>query len=235
MVQFYVNTGGLQPYLKHTILQDTYKHKGLRRKLIGSLRKKGISDERVLEAMNRIPRHLFLDKAFEEWAYRDVPFPIGNEQTISQPYTVAFQTQLLDVKPKQRILEIGTGSGYQACVLYEMGAKVYSVERVEPLFNRTQKLLKKLGYELIRTFLSDGTEGLERYAPYDGILATAGSRDIPQALLDQLAIGGKLVIPVGGDESQKMLRITKMADGTFKREEFGDFRFVPFLGGLQRS
>ncbi|RLD20510.1 MAG: protein-L-isoaspartate O-methyltransferase [Bacteroidetes bacterium] len=216
-------------------MQDKYRHKGLRRKLIASLRKEGIRDEKVLEAMERIPRHLFLDKAFEEWAYRDIPFPIGNEQTISQPFTVAFQTQLLQVKSKDRILEIGTGSGYQACVLYELGAKVYSVERVEPLFERTHKFLQKIGYNGIRTFLTDGSDGLARYGPYDGILVTAGSTDVPQALLDQLAVGGRLVIPVGGDNVQKMLRFTREANGQFLREEFGDFRFVPFLKGIDKG
>jgi len=203
--------------------------------LIASLRKEGIRDEKVLEAMERIPRHLFLDKAFEEWAYRDIPFPIGNEQTISQPFTVAFQTQLLQVKSKDRILEIGTGSGYQACILYELGAKVYSVERVEPLFERTHKFLQKIGYNGIRTFLTDGSDGLARYGPYDGILVTAGSTDVPQALLDQLAVGGRLVIPVGGDNVQKMLRFTREANGQFLREEFGDFRFVPFLKGIDKG
>jgi protein-L-isoaspartate(D-aspartate) O-methyltransferase len=217
------------------ILADTYRHKGLRRKLISSLRNDGIKDEQVLEAMERIPRHLFLDKAFEEWAYRDIPFPIGNEQTISQPFTVAFQTQLLEVRPKDKILEIGTGSGYQACVLYEMGAKVYSVERVKPLFDRTHEFLQKIGYNGIRTFLTDGNGGLPRYQPYDGILVTAGSTDVPQALLDQLAVGGKLVIPVGGDNVQKMLRFTREASGKYRREEFGDFRFVPFLSGIDRG
>ena len=200
--------------------------------MIASLRKDGIRDEKVLEAMERIPRHLFLDKAFEEWAYRDIPFPIGNEQTISQPFTVAFQTQLLQVKPKDKVLEIGTGSGYQACVLYELGAKVYSVERVMPLYERTHKFLQKIGYNGIRTFLTDGSEGLPRYGPYDGILVTAGATDVPQALVDQLAIGGRLVIPVGGDNIQKMLRFTRKPNGHIVREEFGDFRFVPFLKGI---
>jgi len=185
--------------------------------------------------MERIPRHLFLDKAFEEWAYRDIPFPIGNEQTISQPFTVAFQTQILQVKPKDKILEIGTGSGYQACVLQEMGAKVYSVERVKPLFDRTHKFLEKIGYTGIRTFLTDGSYGLPRYQPYDGILVTAGSTDVPQALLDQLAVGGRLVIPVGDDNTQKMLRFTRLASGQYHREEFGDFRFVPFLKGIDKG
>lgn len=200
--------------------------------MIANLRKDGIRDEQVLQAMERIPRHLFLDKAFEEWAYRDIPFPIGNDQTISQPFTVAFQTQILGVRRKDKILEIGTGSGYQACVLFEIGAKVYSVERVAPLFHRTNEFLQKIGFSGIRTFLTDGGNGLPRYEPYDGILVTAGSTDIPQALLDQLAPGGRLVIPVGQGDSQKMLRITREADGRFTREELGDFKFVPFLRGI---
>jgi len=214
------------------INKDSYRHKGLRRKLIDTLREKGIYDENVLNAMDQIPRHAFLDKAFEDWAYRDVPFPIGNEQTISQPFTVAFQSQLLEIKPGDRVLEIGTGSGYQACVLAEMGAKVYTLERVEPLFHKAEKLLKKLGYERIRTFLRDGNEGLPRFAPYDAILVTAGSADIPEALLYQLKIGGKMVIPYGGDDFQRMLRITRTGEKSFEKEEFGDFRFVPMLKGL---
>ena len=213
--------------------KDSYRHKGLRRKLIASLRKKGIRDERILTAMDQIPRHAFLDKAFEDWAYRDVPFPIGNEQTISQPFTVAYQTQLLEVQPGDRVLEIGTGSGYQACVLAEMGAKVYTLERVEPLFHKAEKLLRKLGYDRIRTFLRDGNEGLPRFAPYDAILVTAGSAEIPKALLYQLKIGGRLVIPLGGEEFQKMLRITRTGESEFHKEEFGDFRFVPMLRGLE--
>ena len=205
----------------------------MRRKLINALRKKGIRNEAILEAMDRIPRHAFLDKAFEDWAYRDIPFPIGHEQTISQPFTVAFQTQLLEVENGDRVLEVGTGSGYQACVLAEMGIKVYTVERVEVLFHRTEKLLKKLGYERIRTFLRDGNEGLPRFAPYDGILVTAGSLEVPDALLDQLKLGGKLVIPVGSDDVQRMLRITRTGINQYKKEEFGDFRFVPMLPGLE--
>lgn len=183
--------------------------------------------------MERIPRHLFLDRAFDEWAYRDVPFPIGNEQTISQPFTVAYQTELLQVAPKHRILEIGTGSGYQACVLAEMGAKVYTVERVEALFDRTQLLLAALGYERIRTFLRDGNNGLPRFAPYDGILVTAAADEVPKALLEQLAIGGKLVIPVGEGDTQKMLRITRKDKDQYTQESFGAFRFVRFQKGIE--
>lgn len=212
---------------------DTYRHKGLRRKLIDSLRSSGIKDESVLNAMMEVPRHWFLDKAFEEWAYKDVPFPIGSEQTISQPYTVAIQTQLLGVKPGDRVLEVGTGSGYQACVLQEMGTRVYTVERVKALFEKTSAFLHETKYHLIRTFLSDGGEGLPRYAPYDGIVVTAGATQVPKALLEQLKIGGRLVIPVGRGESQRMLRITRRAEDQYETEEFGDFRFVPFLKGVR--
>jgi protein-L-isoaspartate(D-aspartate) O-methyltransferase len=213
--------------------KDTYRHKGLRKKLIQSLRKKGIRDENVLMAMEEIPRHCFLDRAFEDWAYRDVPFPIGSEQTISQPYTVAFQTELLQVQPKHKILEIGTGSGYQASVLAEMGAKVYTLERFENLFHKAQDLLAQLGYQRIRCFLRDGYQGLPRFAPFDRILVTAGAREVPEALLDQLTVGGILVIPVGNDDNQEMLRITRISKDDFKKENFGYFRFVPFLKGLE--
>jgi protein-L-isoaspartate(D-aspartate) O-methyltransferase len=222
------------PANKITDLKDTYRHRGLRRKLIASLRKKGISDERILEAMQRIPRHLFLDPAFDQWAYRDIPFPIGNEQTISQPFTVAYQTELLKVEPGHRVLEIGTGSGYQACVLAEMGAKVYTIERVEQLFEATNHLLRDLGYQRIRTFLRDGNEGLPRFAPFDRILVTAGAPDIPKKLVEQLTTGGLLVVPVGAGETQRMLRIIKREDGGFDKESFGDFRFVPFLDGIEK-
>lgn len=212
--------------------KDTYRHKGLRKKLVQSLRKKGIRDESVLRAMEEIPRHSFLDRAFEDWAYRDVPFPIGSEQTISQPYTVAFQTELLQVRPKHKILEIGTGSGYQACVLAEMGAKIYTLERFESLFHKAQELLTQLGYRRIRCFLRDGYQGLPRFSPFDRILVTAGASEVPETLLDQLTIGGIMVIPVGTDDSQEMLRITRTGKDTYKTENFGHFRFVPFLKGI---
>jgi protein-L-isoaspartate(D-aspartate) O-methyltransferase len=214
------------------LTEDTYRHRGLRKKLIDSLEKKGIHDERVLAAMEAVPRHCFLDRAFEEWAYRDVPFPIGNEQTISQPYTVAIQSELLRVAPKHKILEIGTGSGYQASVLAEMGAKIYTVERLQPLFEKSQEILNALGYKRIRCFLRDGNDGLPRFAPFDRILVTAGATEIPQKLVDQLTIGGLMVIPVGGSESQEMLRITRTSKDHFEQEHFGEFRFVPFLRGM---
>lgn len=182
--------------------------------------------------MEVVPRHCFLDRAFEEWAYRDVPFPIGSEQTISQPYTVAFQSEILEVEPKHKVLEIGTGSGYQACVLAEMGAKVYTIERIAALYEKTHKLIEELGYGRIRCFLRDGNEGLPRFAPFDRILATAGASEIPQKLVDQLAVGGMMVIPVGGDEQQEMLRIHKVSRDEIRKEKFGHFRFVPFLKGM---
>jgi protein-L-isoaspartate(D-aspartate) O-methyltransferase len=214
---------------------DTYRHKGLRKKLVEILRQKGIRNELILEAIGKIPRHAFLDRAFEEWAYKDVPFPIGADQTISQPYTVAFQTWLLEIKEKDVVLEIGTGSGYQACVLAELGAKVYTIERQESLFHKTNKLLKKLGFNRVRTFLGDGTKGLPRFAPFDKILVTAGATEVPESLLDQLKVGGYLVIPVGGGEDQEMLRVQKMKEHKYETKRYGRFRFVPFLPGVQKD
>ncbi len=215
-------------------IPDSYRHKGLRKGLVNELIRKGIQDQRILDAIGKIPRHAFLDRAFEEKAYQDIPFPIGNEQTISQPYTVAFQTQLLEVQKGDKILEIGTGSGYQACVLVELGARVYSIERQEILFHRTNALLKKLGYGQVRTYLKDGYEGLPRHAPFDKILVTAGAKEIPPKLKVQLKIGGFLVIPFGHGSIQKMIRLTKLSDDKFRKEDFGDFRFVPLLKGINR-
>lgn len=214
-------------------LQDTYRHKGLRNQLIDELKGKGISDERVLAAMAKVPRHLFLDKAFEEWAYRDNAFPIDCEQTISQPYTVAFQTALLNVESKDKILEIGLGSGYQASILYELGAKVYSIERHKPLYLKTTQLLSEMGYKGIRTFYGDGFKGLAMFAPFDKILVTAAAPMIPKDLIDQLKIGGCLVIPLNKGSFQQMLRITKLSETENKEERFGDFRFVPMLEGME--
>ena len=221
--------------MKRKKYTDSYRHKGLRKGLVKELIRKGIEDERILEAIGKIPRHVFLDRAFEEKAYQDIPFPIGNDQTISQPYTVAFQTQLLEVNSGDKILEIGTGSGYQACVLIELGAKVYTIERQEALFHRTNDLLNRIGYGQIRTFLKDGFEGLPRHAPFDKILVTAGASEIPQKLKEQLKIGGYLVIPFGRRSIQKMIRLTKLSGEKFRKEEFGDFRFVPLLKGLSRE
>ena len=201
--------------------------------LIETLRHGGIRDEKVLEAMSKVPRHLFLEKAFEEWAYKNVAFPIGNEQTISQPQTVAIQTSLLEVKKGDKILEVGTGSGYQACVLSLLGAKVYTIERQRALYERTDKLLRELGFGAIRTFLGDGYEGLKMFAPFDKILVTAGATALPENLIKQLAVGGHLVIPIGGDDVQTMWRYTKVTETEIKSESFGKFKFVPFLKGTQ--
>ncbi len=212
---------------------DSYRHKGLRQKLVDEIRNKGIQDDRVLAAILAVPRHLFLDKAFEEWAYKDSAFPIECDQTISQPYTVAFQTELLRVDPKDKILEIGTGSGYQACVLSELGAKVYSIERQKSLFTHTSAHLKEIGYAAVRTFFGDGFKGLPMFAPFDKILVTAAAPEVPKALLEQLKIGGCLVIPVNKGTYQKMKRITRISESEYKEESFGDFRFVPMLGGTE--
>lgn len=213
-------------------MTDTYRHKGMRRKLIDTLRRKGIRDERVLEAMEKLPRHFFLDKAFEERAYEDNPFPIGNEQTISQPYTVAFQTELLDVHKRMKVLEIGTGSGYQAAVIALMGGRVYTIERFEALYRKAKSLLEAIGLRNIRCFFRDGNKGLPEFAPFDRIIVTAGALEVPEALRQQLAIGGILVIPVGEDV-QHMMCIRRLSDTEFITEDTGDFKFVPFLPGTE--
>ncbi len=213
--------------------RDTYKHQGLRKQLIENLRREGIRHELVLEAMSKLPRHLFLDKAFEEWAYKNVAFPIGSDQTISQPQTVAIQSILLDIKKGETILEVGTGSGYQACILSLLGAKVYTIERQSKLFEKTDNLLRDLGYGAIRTFLGDGYEGLPMFAPFDKILVTAGATSLPENLIAQLTIGGHLVIPIGDEEVQTMWRYTKVSEHEVKSESFGKFKFVPFLKGTQ--
>ncbi|NRA52081.1 MAG: protein-L-isoaspartate(D-aspartate) O-methyltransferase [Phaeodactylibacter sp.] len=206
----------------------------MRRKLVDQLISKGIKDEKILQAISALPRHFFLDKAFEEWAYQDKPFPIGNEQTISQPYTVAYQTQLLDVKKREKILEIGTGSGYQAGILGMLGARVYTIERQELLHHRAKKLLDHLKLGNIRCYLRDGYKGLPEFAPFDKILVTAGASEIPNPLIEQLKVGGQLIIPVG-KQSQKMLRITKTdEDRNLKTEQFSNFKFVPFLKGINK-
>jgi protein-L-isoaspartate(D-aspartate) O-methyltransferase len=207
---------------------DSYKHKGLRKQLVNTIKGKGIKDERVLEAIGMIPRHLFMDSSFLEFAYQDKPFPIGSGQTISQPYTVAFQTELLQVKPKEKILEIGTGSGYQACVLEELGAKVFSIERQKKLYLRSKKFLAELGYKA-RIFYGDGYKGLPAFAPFDKILITAGAPELPDALAEQVRIGGMIVIPEGGSGIQIMNRYIKNEDGSFTKEDHGTFRFVPML------
>lgn len=212
-------------------MEDSYRHKGLRKQLVSNIRQKGIHDERVLKAIEQIPRHLFIDSSFLEFAYQDKPFPIGSGQTISQPYTVAFQTELLELAKGMKVLEIGTGSGYQACVLAEMGARVFSIERQRKLYVRTKELLQKMNYQ-VKTFLGDGNEGLPAFGPFDRILITAAAPEIPQALIDQLKPGGILVIPYGKDDVQQMLRMRKNTDGTMSTEQHGAFRFVPLLGEL---
>lgn len=210
---------------------DTYRHKGLRKKLVDIIRHKGIQDERVLTAINNIPRHFFLDSAFDEVAYEDRAFPIGEKQTISQPYTVAYQTQLLDVKPFDKVLEIGTGSAYQASVLAELGAQVFTIERQKKLFESNKKFEYLRKYPNIKFFYGDGYEGLPTYAPFDRVLITAAAPDVPPKLVDQLKIGGKMVIPMGTGEVQVMKRITKLQGGELQTEVFDRFSFVPMLEG----
>lgn len=217
--------------------EDTYRHKGLRKKLVDIVKSKGITDERVLNALNNVPRHYFLDSAFDELAYEDRAFPIGEGQTISQPYTVAYQSQLLELKPFLKVLEIGTGSAYQAVLLAEMGAQVYTIERQKKLFdqNKTFDFLKK--YRSIKFFYGDGYEGLPTYAPFDRVLITAAAPVIPQKLIDQLKPGGMMVIPVGMGDVQRMMRITKLSgvsggeNDVLKEEVFDNFSFVPMLEG----
>lgn len=211
--------------------EDTYRHKGLRKKLIDSIQSKGITDENILNAMMQIPRHYFLDKALEEIAYQDRAFPIGQDQTISQPYTVAYQTQLLNVKPFEKVLEIGTGSGYQAMVLAEMGARVFTIERQKKLFDRHKDFVLRSKYPTIKYFYGDGFEGLPTYAPFDKILVTAAAPFIPPKLIDQLKVSGQMVIPVDDNGSQRMLRLTKQEDGSLTEERFANFSFVPMLQG----
>ena len=211
-----------------TNVEDNYRHKGLRQQLVDQLRTKGITNEAVLSAINEVPRHVFLDSSFVELAYQDQAFPIGSGQTISQPHTVAFQTQLLQVEKGMKVLEIGTGSGYQACVLAAMGAKVFSIERQRNLFFKTKEILEQLSF---RVKVGDGYEGLPTYQPFDRIIITAGAPSIPDVLVQQMKPGGIMVIPMDNAEGdgQTMLKVTKMEDGTLKKEEFGDFKFVPML------
>ena len=207
---------------------DSYKHKGLRQKLVETLITKGIQDKKVLEAVSKVPRHLFMDSSFLDHAYQDKAFPIGANQTISQPFTVAFQSELLDVNENDKVLEIGTGSGYQTAILCLLGAEVYTIERQLELFKKSSLFLPKIGYVVKRFIFGDGYKGLKEDAPFDRIIVTAGAPFLPKALLSQLSIGGRLVIPIG-DEEQTMTLYIRTSTKSFEKHEYGQFKFVPML------
>jgi protein-L-isoaspartate(D-aspartate) O-methyltransferase len=209
-------------------VKDTHKHQGLRNHLVKTITQKGISDQNVLNAIGNVPRHLFMDSGFIDFSYQDQAFPIAADQTISQPYTVAYQTELLEVKKNQHILEIGTGSGYQTAILLEMGAKVYTIERQKELFKKTKLFLPKLGYKPKKIVFGDGYKGLPEDAPFDGIIVTAGAPFVPKPLLEQLKIKGRLVIPVGED-IQTMTLYIRTSEKDFEKHELGKFRFVPMM------
>lgn len=209
-------------------MKDTTLHKGMRKKLVDTLIKKGITNKAVLNAINKIPRHWFMDSSFIDHAYVDKAFPIAADQTISQPFTVARQTELLEIKEGDTVLEIGTGSGYQSAVLIEMGVIVYTIERQNELFKKTSLFLPKIGYRPKKMIFGDGYKGLPEFAPFDGIVVTAGAPYVPKPLLAQLKVGGKLVIPVG-DDVQIMTVFTRSSDTHFEKTEHGEFRFVPLL------
>lgn len=215
------------------MMKDLPKHKGLRNQLVETVRSKGISDEKVLTALAKIPRHLFMDSGFVDFAYQDKAFPIAASQTISQPYTVAFQTELLEIQKGDKVLEIGTGSGYQTAVLIELGAKVYSIERQKELYEITRKFLPRLGYVAKKLNFGDGYKGWVEFAPFDKILVTAGAPFVPAPLLAQLKIGGRLVIPVG-DDVQIMTLFIRKGEKEFEKHEYGEFRFVPMLKESQK-
>lgn len=209
---------------------DTYRHKGMRLKLIQELARKGITDQEVLNAMCKVPRHLFMDSSFINFAYRDQAFPIGAGQTISQPYTVAFQTQLLQIRKHDKVLEIGTGSGYQTAVLLELGANVFTIERQKELYLSARQMLASLGYKA-HFYFGDGYEGLPAFSPYDKIIVTAAAPEVPENLLQQLKPGGKLVMPVGETQSQRMILVEKTGENSFIKTEHGAFVFVPMVKG----
>ncbi|HKJ43295.1 MAG TPA: protein-L-isoaspartate(D-aspartate) O-methyltransferase [Sunxiuqinia sp.] len=210
--------------------RDSLRHQGMRKRLVEGLRIKGIKDQLVLDAIAKVPRHLFMDSSFIQFAYRDQAFPIGAGQTISQPYTVAFQSQLLDVQPTEKVLEVGTGSGYQAAVLQELGAMVHTIERQRELYLKVQQLLPEIGYHP-KFFYGDGYKGLPTYGPFDKIIVTAGAPSIPEDLLQQLRIGGVLVAPIGPTEKQIMYRVIRISENEFEKEKHGKFVFVPLLKG----
>ena len=210
-------------------LIDTYKHKGLRKRLSETVRNKGINDHRIIQAIEKIPRHFFLDSAFHELAYEDQAMQIGEGQTISQPYTVAYQTEVLEIEEGDKVLEIGLGSGYQACILIELGAEVYSIERIAKLHEKAGELLNIMGYHP-HIFVGDGTLGLADHAPFDKIIVTAAAPEIPKALTDQLRIGGIMVIPIGDKESQIMYKVIKTTEGSISTKALHAFRFVPLIG-----
>lgn len=209
-------------------MTDSFKHQGLRKQLVGLIKEKGINDISVLNAIEKVPRHFFFDSSFLKFAYEDKAFPIGAGQTISQPYTVAFQTELLNIKKGDKVLEVGTGSGYQACILAEMGAKVFSIERQKSLYEKAKAFIPAIGYN-IKLFYGDGYKGLPAFAPFDKIIVTAGAPFIPDTLTEQLKIGGILVIPVGGGDIQIMVTVERISEIQYKKREHGTFRFVPLL------
>ena len=210
-------------------LVDNYREKGARKKLVELLREKGIADEKVLKAIGKVPRHYFFDETFWTQAYKDIAFPIGDGQTISQPYTVAYQTELLNIKPGDKVLEIGTGSGYQTCILLELGAKVFTIERQENLYKRTSQVLPHIGYHA-EFYYGDGSKGIAEHAPFDKIIVTAGAPMVPEIMLKQLKIGGILVIPVGDENSQKMITVIRISEKDYERISLDTFRFVPLVG-----
>ncbi len=214
--------------------RDSFRHQGLRARLVEEVRAKGINNDKVLRAIGKVPRHLFMDTAFVKFAYRDTAFPIGEGQTISQPYTVAFQTQLLEVEAGHKILEVGTGSGYQAAILAEMGAEILTIERQAALHSKSSKLLTSLGYNKVKFVLGDGYKGYPSYAPFDSIIITAGAPEVPQELLLQLKEGGVMVAPIGKDV-QVMMRIKRLSGEEFEQESFGRFQFVPMLSGVVKK